>query len=265
MRVYCRRKGGKKILALVDILDKARVSFSAKIDEMGLGEEDVLITVASLTVQEAIGNPKREDYPLLKGKEVMIEARFRNGFGQAFTDEPGGFRGPLKAVFDLNLDTKNNRAIFIAALNAVLAHLGTVEKTRHCRDEEPEECAGKIADHLLARFGKIKVGLIGYQPAILAALVKGFGASNLRCTDLNPKNTGAVKNGVTIEDASIANQEITGWADLLLVTSSTMVNNTFDEINKNALSHGKHLITFGVSGAGISALTGVERVCFCAH
>jgi hypothetical protein len=252
-------------LAVVPFLVQAKERFSALVHELGLGEEDVRITVALLTAQEAIGNPNREDYALLEGKEVMIEAQFRGGLGQAFTDQPKSFYGPLKTVLGLSLEKKNNRAIFIATLNAVMANQGMVTGTRHCRDEEPEECAAEISEDLLARFGKVKIGLIGYQPAILEHLVQGFGAANVRCTDLNPKNVGAGKFGVEIWDGRTTTQELIRWSDLVLVTSSTMVNNTFDGVRQDALAQGKHLISFGVTGAGVSALTGVERLCFRAH
>lgn len=252
-------------MALVPLLDQARKRFSALVHELGLGEENVQVTVAPLSTRQAIGNPKRKDYALLEGKEVMIEARFQEGVGQAFTDQPQGFQGRLKGVLGLNLDTKHTRAIFIATLNAVMANQGMVTGTRHCRDEEPEECAAEITKNLLGRFGKITVGLVGYQPAMLEHLVRGFGADNIRCTDLNPKNAASQKFGVEIWDGREATHELIQGSDLVLVTSSTMVNNTFDGIQQEAISQGKRLITFGVTGAGISALTDVERLCFRAH
>jgi hypothetical protein len=252
-------------LALVPILDQVKKRFSALVHELELGEEDVQITVATLSAQEAIGSPNRDDYALLEGKEVMIEAQFQGSFGQAFTDQPQGFQGQLNSVLGLNLDTKHNRAIFIATLNAVMSRQGMVTGTRHCRDEEPEECAAEIAKNLLGRFGKIKIGLVGYQPAMLDHLVREFGTDNVRCTDLNPKNMAAQKFDVEIWDGREATQGLVQWSDLVLVTSSTIVNNTFDGVRQEALSQGKHLITFGVTGAGVSALTDVERLCFRAH
>ena len=252
-------------MALIPLLDQSKKRFSALVHELGLGEADVQVTVAPLSARQAIGNPKKKDYALLEGREVMIEAQFQGSFGQAFTDQPQGFQGQLKGVLGLNLDTKHNRAIFIATLNAVMAHQGMVTGTRHCRDEEPEECAAEITKNLLGRFGKIKIGLVGYQPAMLEHLVQGFGADNIRCTDLNPKNMASQKFGVEMWDGRDATQELVKWSGLVLVTSSTMVNNTFDGIQQEVLAQGKHLITFGVTGAGVSALTDVERLCFRPH
>lgn len=235
------------------------------VKESGLGEENVQITIAPLSAREAIGSPKREDFALLEGKEVMIEAQFRGSFGQAFTDQPQGFHGRLKDVLSLSLNTKHDRAIFTATLNAVISHQGIVTGVRHCRDEEPEACGSEIAKNILRRFGTIKIGLIGYQPAILDNLIQNFGVHNIRCSDLNRKNVGTQKFGVTIWDGKTENTTLIRWSDLVLVTSSALVNNTFDDLREDTLSLRKHLIMFGVSGAGVSALTGVERLCFFAH
>jgi len=71
-----------------------------------------VVNVRSLTPQEAIGNPERDDFPLLKGKEVMIQADFRGNKGQAFTDMPGNYSGTLRDIFELPLINNFQRAIF---------------------------------------------------------------------------------------------------------------------------------------------------------
>ncbi len=45
-----------------------------------------IVSARPLTPQEVIGKPERNDFPLLKGKEVMIQANFKGSLGQAFTD-----------------------------------------------------------------------------------------------------------------------------------------------------------------------------------
>ena len=87
----------------------------------------------------------------------------------------------------------------------------------------------------------------------------------MRCTDLNPKNVGSRKYGAEIWDGQTETKKLIRWCDLPLVTSSTMVNNTFDSIRAEAASQGKQIIIFGVTGAGISSLLGLDRVCFEAH
>jgi len=247
------------------VIEEASEKLQAIITEHQMGEEPVQVSIGTLSVKQAIGSPARQDFPLLEGKEVMIEAKFQESFGQAFTDKPHEFNGHLKDILAMNLDTSDNRAIFVATINAVTAHLGMVTGVRHCRDEEPEECASQIAKHILDNFGRVKVGLVGLQPAILDNLVKALGAINVRCTDLNPKNTGNKKYGAEIWDGRTETVNLIRWCDLLLATSSTMVNNTFDGIQAEVIGQDKRLIIYGFTGAGLSAMLGLERVCFSSH
>ena len=119
--------------------------------------------------------------------------------------------------------------------------------------------------HILDDSGKVKVGLIGLQPAILENLALAFGTDNVRCTDLNPDNIGVDKYGVIIRDGRTETEKLIAWSDLILVTSSAIVNNTFDGIREIAVSQGRRLILFGVTGAGVAALTKQEILCFQAH
>jgi len=252
-------------LAIKPVLEEVKEKLQSIITENRLGNEPVQVKIGTLAVKQAIGTPKRQDYPILEGKEVMIEAEFQGSFGQAFTDRPHDFTGLLHDIPGLSLNTNDNRAIFIATFNAVTSHLGIAHDMRHCRNEEPEECASEIARHILADSGRVKIGLVGLQPAILENLVKVFGADNVCCTDLNPKNVSSQKFGAEIWDGRTETTRLISWCDLFLVTSSTIVNNTFDDIRAAAADRNKRLITFGVTGAGVSAMLGLERLCFRAH
>ena len=243
----------KQILA--ELTDK----FQSIVAENKLGDEKVRVSIGTLTPQQAIGSPTRQDFPILIGREVMIEASFRDSYGQAFTDRPHEFSGDLRDVLGLSLENNEDRAVFVATLNAVMAYLGMVDRVRHCRNEEPEECAGDIARYILNNYGKVKVGLIGLQPAILEKLALNLGPEKVHCTDLNPKNVNSGKSGVEIWDGGTDTSKLIEWADLLLVTSSTIVNGTFDEIWQGAVARGKRLIIFGVTGAGAASRPVCDR------
>ena len=248
------------------ILQKAKESFSAIVAERQLGDDLVRVTVRPLSSEQAIGTVRRQDFALLEGREVMIEAEFRGAFGHAFTDEPRSFHGTLKEVQRLSLDCSANRAIFVSALNATTSYLGRAKGTRHCRDDEPERCGSEIARRLLHQFGKVKVGLVGYQPAILEHLTRAYGAENVKCVDLSPKNVGSCKSGVKIWDGRTQTAALIDWSGVLLVTSSAIVNDTFDAIYGNAVTaQGKPLLVFGVTGAGAAALLGLDRICPYGH
>jgi uncharacterized protein (DUF4213/DUF364 family) len=191
----------------------------------------------------------------------MVEAEFRGSFGQAFTDHPRSFEGTIEDVQQLALDTSDNRAVFISTLNAVASHLGMIEGTQHCRDDDPERCGSQIASRLLRDFGEVRIGLVGFQPALLAHLAEHFGANNIRCTDLNRRNIGSRRYEVDIDNGRTATGHVVNWSDLLLVTGSAIVNGTFDDISEAAASGEKALLVFGVTGAGTAALLGLKRVC----
>jgi len=252
-------------LTSIKIFDQTRERFSDIISRRGLGRERIQVTVGPISAEQAIGNPSRNDYPLLEGKEVMVEAQFRDSFGHAFTDRPRTFEGTINDLLNLNPEISSDRAVFFSAVNAVTAELGIVTGTRHCRDEEPEKCAFQIARDLFDRFQRATVGIIGYQPAILDNLVQKFGSDRVRCSDLNPNNIGSLKSGSRLLDGRTDNAALIKSCNPVLVTSSTIVNGSFDDIHQEVLSQGKHIIIFGVTGAAVSALLDMERMCYFPH
>ncbi|MFA5629455.1 MAG: DUF364 domain-containing protein [Dehalococcoidales bacterium] len=227
--------------------------------------EAVIVTVGALSPLEAIGNTERKDYAILEGKEVMIQAQFGGGYGQAFTDSPREFKGTIEDVLSFDLSTNGNRAIMVATLNAIASHLGIASGVIHCRNEEPAKCGGIIAEEIKKKYGNIKIGMIGLQPAILESLVNRFGADNVNCTDMNPNNIGQNKAGIIIRDGKTETGEMIKWADLILATGSTVANGSFDEINKLVQKAGKKLVLFGITGASVCAITGIERICPYGH
>jgi uncharacterized protein (DUF4213/DUF364 family) len=250
---------------ITPVLDKAKGRLISLIDGHGLRGESVRVTIGPLSTDQAIGQPARQDFALLGGKEIMIEARFKQSYGQAFTSRPREFNGLLDEVLKLSLESIDNRAIFTATMNAVCAHLGFPGKTRHCRNEEPEECGKKIANELFQRLGKVKIGMIGYQPAILDNLARTFGADNVRCNDLDVRNIGTNKSGVVIGNGKNGNGALIKWCDVALATGSTIVNNSFDSLYREAVSQHKEFINFGVTISGVAALLAINALCPCGH
>ncbi len=119
-----------------------------------------------LATEEAIGNPEADDFPLQKGKERLMQAALLGAMGQAFTDRYGDFEGILEDILKMSLENNFRRAVFVSTANAVLRHLGRIEKTVHCRDGEPTECAVELAAYIKRKYGDVKIALIGFQPRI---------------------------------------------------------------------------------------------------
>jgi len=221
--------------------------------ERGFAADPVeVVSARPLTAEEAIGKPERQDFPIQKGKEFMMEARYRGSRGQAFTSMPGEFQGTVEEALGRDLETDFDRALVVATANAVVAHLGLAEKTAHCRDDGPRECASQIADYVSERFGSPRVGIIGLQPALIAALKDRFA---VRVTDLDADKVGRSDLGVLIEDVENT-PDVIDWADVVLATGTVLANDTID-----GLLSSKPTVFYGVTIAGAAALLGLERYC----
>ncbi len=232
--------------------------FTRVLKENGLETEPVDVVCRALSPEEAIGSTKRKDYPILTGKDVMIQAQCRGSRGQAFTDAPAEFHGSLEDILALDLmGDPHSRGLFIAVLNAVMRSLGLAADTVHCRTDGPENCAGDMKACLAERWPDVrKVTLVGYQPALLAMLTES--GYEVRVLDLNPKNIGQVRCGRTVEDGAAVMQDAAAWADLILCTGSTLTNGTMADY----LSIDKEVVFFGITAAGAARLLGLKRLCF---
>jgi len=242
--------------------DELREKFSSLVEKNDLPDKEIRIETHILKPTEAIGQPDRTDYPLLKGKEVLMQATFMGSRGQAYTDAPSEFSGPLREIMDLSLDDSRQRALFIAALNAVMRHLYPEIRTVHCRDNEPEECAGEIIA-LLHSLKPDSLGLIGLQPAILEAMAKAWGPERVICVDRDENNRGQVKYSVPIRwGDGDGMEELFRECNVILATGSTAVNGSLPHILDLAQRFGKPVYFYGTTVAGAAQLMGLNRVCF---
>lgn len=221
-------------------------------DNHGLLQREVRVKARALSPEEAIGNPESDDFPLQKGKERLMQAEFGKALGQAFTDQYGDFEGTLEDVLEMPLLNNYRRAIFVATLNAVSRYMNKADKTVHCRDEEPTQCAGDLKDYLKGKYGRIKVLQVGFQPRMVQSLASHF---PLRVIDMDPENIGTHKFEIAIEGPETTEEAIQ-WADLLLVTGTTLVNGTI-----GMFLGGKPVIFYGTTIAGAASLMGWERFC----
>lgn len=231
--------------------------FNEIVEKYHLYEEPIQVEAKSLTPVEAIGNPERRDYPILKGKEKLMQAEFKGGKGQAFTDMPGYYTGSIRDILDLKLITNFERAVFIAAFNAVISYLGLCGNTVHCKDEEPENCGEKLVTYVKANFGTPKIAMIGLQPALLNHLAPHY---DIRVLDMDADAIGKEKYGVLIENSEEQIDEVLAWCDLILATGSTVTNGTI-----NYFMGSKPVVFYGTTIAATAALFGLERFCPCSH
>jgi uncharacterized protein (DUF4213/DUF364 family) len=55
------------------------------------------------------------------------------------------------------------------------------------------------------------------------------------------------------------------WCDIIFATGSTIANGSFDDINQRVKEAGKKLVLFGITGASVCAITGIDRICPYGH
>ncbi|WP_316348711.1 Rossmann-like domain-containing protein [Desulfuromonas acetoxidans] len=236
--------------------------FSQLIERNDLADKTVEIKARILSNEEAIGNPSRDDYPLLKGKEFLMEARFMDVSGQAYTDAPSELTTTLAEIANSKLDETSQRALFIATLNAVVRYLDGDLKTVHCRNDEPEKCADQIIDAIRPA-DPHTVGLVGLQPAILAVLSKNYGPQNVLCVDRDTSLRGASKHDVPILWGDEENTEMVfSRSDVVLSTGSTVVNGSLPNLLALSEKFQTPIFFYGTSIAGAARLMSLNHLCF---
>jgi hypothetical protein len=234
------------------LYDIIREKFVKLIKEHGLEGEKVIVKAAALSPEQAIGNPEDKDYPLVRGVERLMQAEFRGSLGQAFTDMYGDFTGKLSDIVAMDLKNNFRRAIFISSLNAVMKHLGLIDQTVHCKDNQPRECSHELVGYIEKNYGQPRVAMAGFQPRIVEALAKSF---ELRVTDMDQDNIGQEKFGVRIDDPSRTEENLK-WCDIAVVTGTTIVNDTIDQFQI-----AKPVIFYGVTISGVAKLLGLKQFC----
>ncbi|MCD4720841.1 MAG: hypothetical protein K8S13_13430 [Desulfobacula sp.] len=240
------------------IYDTLKKALEEKIISHDLADQPIDITCKALSALEAIGTPEHDDYPIIKGREVMVEADFLTAKGQSFTDE---FENRAYRVKDLlsmelsgDLSTNRKRASFIAGLNAVYRHLGLVDKTIHCKDKEPVLCAEQLSD-IIPKDSKVL--LVGHQPRFLEKLAS---YCQVRAVDLDEDNIGKKFFTVTIESAANT-QDAINWCDRIFATGSTIVNNTIS----NFIDAGKPAVFYGVTITAPAKILNLITFCEYGH
>jgi hypothetical protein len=247
----------------MSILEQAREKLRKLCVEKSLNERAERVSVRPLTPEEAIGSyVSKAPLPITTGVEKVVGADFLGSKGHAFTTSPEPFTGTLWEVFQLPLDAAVNRAIFACTLNAVVRFCGLASDTVHCKDDGPEKCAKAMLGWITAKHGKVKVGVVGFQPAIVQTLTASLSSKMVRVTDLNPSLIGMVLGGVEIWDAKAATDKVASWCDVGLITGSSITNGTIDGLIATFEGCQKPYYFYGVSHSGVAALLGLPRLCF---
>ena len=234
----------------MNLLEKLKDELGKVAEEKQWLDRELTVECNALSTEEAIGTPEEQDYPIQKGQETMLQVSFMGSKGQAFSREVFRSRTTtLKDVLELPLDSDGHRAILIASANAAFCESGLIDRTIHCKNQEPADCAKELGEITSGE----KVALFGLQPRFLEKLNE---LGEVRCVDIDPDLIGTAPQGVLIEGPE-KTVEIMEWADRILVTGSATVNDTFSRF----LETEKPLHVFGTTGAAASHTLGLTRWC----
>lgn len=187
-------------------------------------DEPVLIKALSLDCcEKAIDNGS------------VVEASLLGTKGRAFTPvvPRGVIRLRLGEILTSSLASYRYRANLIAALNALYSYLGKVERVLHCSEEEKKLCVERFISLIDDRWGRPKIGLIGYGDLFLGLRERGFEVKNIS------------------EEGTVE------WAELFVINCESVVSGEVAML----LGLRKPMISYGPGMAFPSRVLGLERFC----
>ena len=238
----------------MNLYEELREALRKEVQRHNLSGQNISVRCKALSASEAIGNPEHDDYPIIKGKEVMVEAVFRGAKGQAFTDEFENADCTVDDLLNIKLNSNRRRSVFISGLNAVFRYLNLCQKTIHCRDTEPVECAHHLPEVIGSRKN---VFLVGYQPRFLEILAS---KQIIRVVDMDRDNIGSDAFDVVIEPPERTHDAIK-WCDLIFATGSTVVSGTITDF----LIQDKPVLFYGVTISAAARILNLNSYCHCGH
>lgn len=195
----------------------------------------------------------------LAGRTRLV-ASFQKHSGMSYTFHPYPFEGTVADLLKIDLEGSSDRAVFIAAMNAVCSAVIPGLRTVHCSDEGSLLCTKKLVTEL-RKNGYNCPGLIGFQPSFLNALTKDFGNWNLACVDQQELDE-SIRRSANVDLLDEEHlQQLVGWSDVVVVTGATLVSGALPDILEWTEMSGKPILVYGTSIAGAAALMDLPRFC----
>jgi hypothetical protein len=71
----------------MNLYEELKDALSRETKKHNLSGQNISVRCKALSAKKAIGKPEHDDYPIIKGREVMVEAVFEGAKGQAFSDK----------------------------------------------------------------------------------------------------------------------------------------------------------------------------------
>ena len=182
--------------------------------------------------------------------EYCTYAKFKGVKGEAYSETPADFYGTLGELLEYPLAGKGIDARVLAAINAVMKHLGLLENATW--SDEPEarrQYANQIYDEVTEKYGKSNIILVGYDGYILQRFMEE--PLDFWTMDRNPDNVTKDRFDHVIVNSGKPNRDACiEWGKILIVTGSTLCNGTIIPY----LECGKDVKFYGITFAGASKL-----------
>jgi len=135
-----------------------------------------------------------------------------------------------------------------------MRYVALIEKTMHCKDNEPRECSSKLVEYVANKYGHPKIAMVGLQPRMVESLAKNF---DIKVTDMDYSNINSEKFGLIVQSPQKTKEHL-DWCDIAITTGSTLVNETITDFLIN-----KPVIFYGITISGAAKILGLENFCYC--
>lgn len=181
--------------------------------------------------------------------EYRVEASFRGSIGEAYTETPADFEGTLQEVLDIPPSDKGIDARTLAAINAVMNHLGLCAGTFPATFDERRLYTDALYAYVTENYGRSNIVLVGYDGYI----VKKFSGKEVDfwTMDRDPDNISQDRfKHVVVNSAKFNREACFAWGKLFIVTGSTLTNGTIVQY----LDKGKDLLFYGITIGGAATL-----------
>lgn len=184
--------------------------------------------------------------------EYRVTADFRGTKGEAYTENPSGFRGSLKEAIMLPPSDGGIDARCLAAVNAVMNHMGLCAGTFPAEFDERRLYTEALFRHMVDNYGRSNIILVGYD----GYFVKKFVGAEIDfwTMDRDPDNISQDRfKHIVVNDGKYNREACFAWGRLFIITGSSLTNGTIVQY----LDKGKDLLFYGITIAGAATLLGL--------
>lgn len=188
--------------------------------------------------------------------EYRVCADFRGTKGEAYTETPAGFEGTLREAIALAPSEKGIDARCLAAINAVMNHLGLCAGEFPATFDERRLYTEALFLHMVENYGRSNIILVGYD----GYFVKKFVSEDIDfwTMDRDPDNISQDRFKHVIVNSGKYNREACfAWGKLFIVTGSTLTNGTVVQYLDLINDPDRDILFYGVTIAGVATLLGL--------